>query len=97
MKYEFMCENCDETFVLDFKMGEAPAQADCPTCGETSPRHYGAVGFVLKGSGWPGKASRVNAQQTAANSKAGARMRKNRDSGPKVVAHDYGGGDVREA
>ena len=95
MLYEFCCETCEETFTLDFKMGCAPKEAECPECNKPSPRYYGGVGFVLKGGGWPSKTGRTKAQGLANNEAASKRMHKNRDK-LKTVGYDYGNGNVKE-
>ena len=95
MLYEYRCVICEETFTLDFKMGCAPKEAECPECKKPSPRYYGGVGFVLKGGGWPSKTGRTKAQGLANNEAASKRMHKNR-SAPKLKALDYGGGNVKE-
>jgi len=96
MLYEYFCEKCDKVFDHDFKMGEAPETAPCK-CGKQAARYYGKVGFILKGGGWPSKKSKFNAEQTRKNKDAGRRMHKNRSgTSPKIVAHDFGGGKIKE-
>jgi hypothetical protein len=96
MLYGFHCKSHGD-FDIDLPIGTAGQTAKCPDCGVESKRTYTSCNFLLVGGGWPGKSNRLNSEMTQRNERAGARMRKEHGDGPvKTVAHDYGGGDIRE-
>jgi putative FmdB family regulatory protein len=95
MLYTYTCDKCEHDFDLDFKMGHAPKAAPCPDCNTECRRVFRSMQFILSGEGWPGKSMSFGNEMTDRNKKAGERMRKNRVA-PKMIAHDFGGGDVRE-
>lgn len=76
-------------------MGTAPQQTKCVDCGKSSKRYYNSVEFTLVGEGWPGKAMSFDSEMTGRNKRAASRMRDNNEA-PKLIAHDYGNGDIRE-
>ena len=80
MIYSFMCSSCDARADLDFKMGEAPRKAKCPSCGEEAKRVYEATAVVFKGTGWPSKAISFKKQMTEKNDISFNRMRDNNPS-----------------
>jgi len=96
MLYDY---NCPEhgLFEASFQIGEAPPSTTCPECGSEAKRAFTSCNFQLKGGGWPSKSLRLNREMTQRNERAGRRMKKEHGDGPmKLVAHDHGGGDVRE-
>ena len=95
--YDYECKKCGKVSERDFRIGEAPKEVRCSSCKSASRRFYGTMSFILKGGGWPGKKSTFNKEMTERNATASRRMRKEHGDGPmKMVAHDYGDGDVRE-
>ena len=93
--YEYFSEKLQEPFEMEYALGKAPAKAKHPETGEKCERYYGSMEFVLKGPGWTGRSKKMNRDMTKRNDAAGHRMRKEHDN-PKIVAHDYGNGDIRE-
>jgi len=96
MVYEYHCRECGIYFDADFPIGKAPKEVSCPECSKPGVRAYRSCNFVLNGGGWPSKSARFNAEMTKRNEQAGERMRRNRKPPVRTVAHDFGGGDVRE-
>lgn len=94
--YEFKCESCGQVIQENHPIGKAPSKLSCAGCGGSCERVW-SCNFVLVGGGWPGKSSKMKSDMTDRNDRAGRRMRKERSgTAPKLVAHDFGGGDVRE-
>jgi len=54
MKYEYECDECELTDVVDCRMGQAPETITCTLCGGTMHRVF-SCNFVLHGSDWPSK------------------------------------------
>lgn len=51
--YEFMCNKCEEMFVLFRPMTKAGDPAFCPRCGQEGTRIFNETpGFILKGKGF---------------------------------------------
>jgi putative FmdB family regulatory protein len=97
MLYDYRCPECEAVFELNFPVGKAEQEAECPECGGQAKRAFTSCNFILKGGGWPSKKGRFNKEMTERNERAGRRMRKEHGDGPvRTVAHDYGDGDVRE-
>jgi len=95
MLFTYECKSCGG-LERDFPIGKAPRKVKCK-CGAPAKRTYESMSFVLKGGGWPGKSGSFNREMTQRNESAGRKMRKEHGDGPmKLVAHDYGDGDVRE-
>ena len=95
MTYEYVCESCKIVIEKDYAFGKAVKNIKCPECKKKCERNYSSANFILKGYGWPGKAKKMNKQQTALNA-AAARRQKDNVPPVKTIAHDYGNGDVRE-
>ncbi len=95
MVFEYACKACEIKFEKNFPIGKADGEVPCPECKEDCKRHYGNMSFILKGGGWPGKTNSMNKEMTDKNEAAGRRMRKEHTP-MKMIAHDYGDGDVRE-
>ena len=74
MIYEYACEECQIIIEESFPMGEAPSFLICNDCRNVCSRYYGAMNFVLKGGGWPGKTLSRNKKETEKNIDAGDRM-----------------------
>ena len=97
MLYDYRCHICSHEFELDFKIGEAKKSVPCPLCHSDSKRLISHCNFILKGGGWPSKKERFNKEMTKKNELAGSRMLREHGEPPmKLVAHDYGNGDIRE-
>jgi len=95
MIFGYECEDCGG-FDRDFPIGKAPREVTCD-CGKVAKRTYESCSFILKGGGWPSKKESFNKEMTQRNEAAGRRMKKEHGDGPvKLVAHDYGNGDIRE-
>lgn len=80
-------------------MGKNPREVPCPKCGQKAKRVYAGMSIALKiGSSFSkgAKGSTFGEQMKAKNAEAGNRMR-GRKAPVRIVAHDYGNGDVREA
>jgi len=94
MLYDYRCKKCQEEFEVDFRIGQAEAVVPCPKCQSDSKRAYTSCNFSVDG---PSKMNSFNKEMTERNEKAGRRMKKEHGDGPvRLVAHDYGNGDVRE-
>jgi putative FmdB family regulatory protein len=64
LSYSFECKNCHEVFIEKRRMEDSSLPAICPKCGHESSRIFGeAPGFILKGTGWPGKEIRERGQK----------------------------------
>jgi putative FmdB family regulatory protein len=81
--YEFECEACQGVFEKEYPFGKAPMSVKCE-CGRMAARHFGGVGFVLKGGDWPSQTQRRKAEGLANNEAAGRRMRGSHQA-PKLV------------
>lgn len=56
MTYEYKCEECGREFEVEQSMKD-PVLEICPYCNNQSVhRLVSKVGFILNGTGWPGKA-----------------------------------------
>ena len=50
MRYDWICEDCEEVWEQDHPIGEAPKETECPKCGESRSRNWGSVtNFSMKG------------------------------------------------
>jgi putative FmdB family regulatory protein len=97
MTYDYQCSECGIAFEEQFPIGKAEKSVPCLECGSQSKRIFTSCNFILKGGGWPSKKISFNEEMTARNETAGRNMRKEHGDGPvRLVAHDYGNGDVRE-
>ena len=93
MFYDFECQKCGKVFELQFRMGECPSETKC-SCGGIAKKKISAPALKIGGVFKSGGTSFGNAVKQM-NDAAAKRM-KGRDSGVKLQALDYGGGDVRE-
>lgn len=94
MLYEYHCEKCDERVEQQFRIGKAPRTVKC-RCGAQAKRVYSS--FALSVNGGIDRKSTFGEELKKRNERAAKRMRKEHGKGPvRTVAHDYGGGDVRE-
>jgi len=93
MLYDYECEKCEEVTEMNFRMGEAPRTVQC-RCGATAKRVYNS--FALGINGGINRKSTFGEEMKKRNEQAAKRMQ-GRDKPVRTVAHDYGGGDVREA
>ncbi len=96
MMYDYRCA-AHGMFEKDFSMGCAEAVVECPECGSEAKRVFTVGCLRPNGAGRPVSASVFNKEMTERNARAGRRMRKEHGEAPvRLVAHDYGNGDVRE-
>lgn len=97
MLFDYGCSECEIYFEMDFPIGKAKKKTKCPECGKDSNRRFTSCNFILKGGGWPRKFTFFNKEMTDRNNTAARNMRKEHGEGPvRLVAYDYGDGDVRE-
>jgi len=97
MLYDYRCTECEAVFERSFPMGKAEPQTTCE-CGSVAKRKFSVGCIQPNGAGRPSNAASFNKEMTERNTRAGRRMRKEHGKGPvRLVAHDYGNGDVREA
>jgi putative FmdB family regulatory protein len=68
--YEYACTACGHRLEAVQSFSDEPL-TECPECGEALRKVYGAVGIVLKGSGFYKTDSRAAANGKAGNGKAG--------------------------
>ncbi len=68
--YEYACTACGHRLEAVQSFSDDPL-TECPECGEALRKVYGAVGIVLKGSGFYKNDSRAAANGKAANGKSG--------------------------
>lgn len=94
MIYQYFCEKCEKILEVDFPFGKSKSTIKCD-CGEISSKYYGEIGIVFRGDGWSSKDMKIDKQMEERNKKAKRKTRDNHHS-PKIVAYDYGNGDVRE-
>jgi putative FmdB family regulatory protein len=66
--YEYACTACGHRLDAVQKFSDEPL-TECPECGGTLRKVYGAVGIVLKGSGFYKTDSRVSAGKSGSDSK----------------------------
>jgi len=94
MFYEYECDGCRTRTDRQFRMGQAPATVKCEKCGKQASRVFST--FSLSIDGAIDRKSTFGESMRKRNEAAAARMR---DKKPpmRTVAHDYGGGDIREA
>jgi len=98
MVYSYRCKDCDLGFEKNYPIGQAGTSPACPDCNCDNTTRVYSCDFILKGGGWPSRSNLLNKEMTDRNERAGKRMRvEHGEEGPmKIVAHDYGNGDVRE-
>lgn len=94
MIFPFVCTNkkCAARVDVDGRIGHPPRNVKCEKCGTECRRIYTATGFVM---GQKRATSTFGEEMRARNEAAGHRM-KGKKPPARLVAHDYGGGDVRE-
>jgi putative FmdB family regulatory protein len=68
--YEYACTACGHRLEAVQSFSDEPL-TECPECGEALRKVYGAVGIVLKGSGFYKTDSRAAANGKSGNGKAG--------------------------
>lgn len=85
MIFEYYCKKCEGVIEKHFPIAKADKQVKCHICGELANRHYGGMSFILKGTGWPGKAITFNRDQTEKNERAGKRMLTEHEPPPKLI------------
>ncbi len=68
--YEYACTACGHRLEAVQSFSDDPL-TECPECGEALRKVYGAVGIVLKGSGFYKTDSRAAANGKSANGKSG--------------------------
>ena len=75
--YEYACTGCKHRFEESRKMTDR-SLAHCPKCGERARKVFGAVGIILKGSGFystdyrkPEEKKRAGEEAAAAATSAG--------------------------
>ncbi len=93
MVYEFECEKCERRVEQDFRMGEAPKEVPCPSCGGGARRVFSAPAIGIDGA--INRTSTFGEDMKRRNLKAAKRM-KGRKPPVRTVAHDYGNGRVEE-
>jgi putative FmdB family regulatory protein len=69
--YEYACRSCGEHLEVSQSIKD-PALTTCPSCGGELRKVFGAVGIVLKGSGFYRNDSRAPAPKEAASASDGA-------------------------
>ncbi len=84
--YEYACTACGHRLEAVQSFSDEPLTV-CPECGEALRKVYGAVGIVLKGSGFYKTDSRAAANGKSGNGKAG-----NGKSGDGKSAESTSGG-----
>ena len=78
--YEYACTACGHRLEAVQSFSDEPL-AECPECGEALRKVYGAVGIVLKGSGFYKTDSRAAANGAKGNGKSGDRKAGDTTSG----------------
>ncbi len=94
MQYDYECEKCDGRTERSFRIGQAPRTVKCGSCGKQAKRVYN--GFALGINGGIDRPSTFGEEMKNRNKKAATRMQ-GREAPVKLIAHDYGNGDIREA
>lgn len=95
MFFPYQCQSCKKLFDGEYPIGKAPRETPCPSCKGTSKRIYEGVSVGVKIGGSFVRSSTFGEQMKARNAQAAHRMKGNRPP-VRPVAHDFGGGDVRE-
>lgn len=95
MIYPYKCEACRKRSDVEFPMGKNPRELECYHCGQRARRVYEGMSIALKIGSSFSKTS-FGEQMKSKNLEAGKRM-KARKPPVRVIAHDYGNGDIREA
>jgi len=93
MLYEYECEACGVITEQSSPMGKAPKTVKC-SCGKKAVRVFstpiiGIEGRVNKVGGFGEEMKKRN--------QAAARRQQGNKAPVRTIAHDYGGGDIREA
>jgi putative FmdB family regulatory protein len=93
MLYEYECDKCETRMERSCPMGKAPKAVKCTSCGGRARRVFsspaiGIDGRVNKTGGFGEEMKRRN--------KAARRRQQGIKPPVRTVAHDFGGGDVRE-
>jgi len=94
MFFPFQCQKCKKRFDGEFPIGKAPRTAICPDCHGNAQRVYEGLSIGVKIAG-AAPTRTFGEEMKARNEKAAYRM-KGRTAPVRTVAHDFGGGDVRE-
>ena len=89
--YEFQCPECGETFDRTLRLANRNDPQECK-CGAQASKQISAVGFILKGGGWPGKAMKVNRQMATRQNKLAKRFdaKKREEPGMTLVPNVNG-------
>ena len=95
MLFPFQCQGCGKRFDGEYPIGKAPRVIPCPSCKKDAKRIYEGTSIAVKIGGSFCRSSSFGEQMKARNVQAGHRMKGQRP-GLMPVAHDFGGGDIRE-
>jgi putative FmdB family regulatory protein len=93
MRYEYECDKCGTRIEKSSPMGKAKKTVKC-SCGGKAKRVFSAVAI-----GIDGRIDRVSGfgEEMKQRNQAAARRQKGNRAPVRTIAHDYGGGDIREA
>lgn len=94
MQFGYECEKCKKRFDVDFPIGKATRTVPCSTCGGLGKRVYEGMCIAVKIDGHTSMSSGFGEQQKKRNLQAAKRMA-GRKAPVRLVAHDYGNGDIR--
>lgn len=82
--YNYKCPACEAPFEATAARADFSKPQDCPTCGTSSERIVGEVGFVLKGDGWFGKNQKIKGEMAEKNRRLSAKSRERSHDAPGV-------------
>jgi len=95
--YEFDCLDCQHLFTKRLSVDDRNSDQECPFCGEeNTKRIINAVGFVLKGDGWPGKNIRIQGQMAEKNRRLSEKEKEQKYDAPKYELAPNVGGERTE-
>lgn len=95
MQFPYQCQKCQKRFDGDYPIGKAPRETRCPSCKGKSKRLYEGMSIAVKIDG-DFRHSRFFGEQMKERNMAAGKKMQGRTPGLKLVAHDYGQGDIRE-
>lgn len=101
MLFPYQCTKCSNRFDETFPIGKATRETRCPKCKGLSKRVYEGMSIAVKidgrtTSGTTSRKSTFGEEMKRRNISA-AKRQKGKVPGMRLVAHDYGNGDIREA
>ena len=93
MLYEYECDKCGTRIEKSSPMGKAKKTVKCSSCGGKAKRAFSTPAIGIDGR--VNKVGGFGEEMKQRNKAAAGRQRGNK-APVRTVAHDFGGGDIRE-